>query len=108
MAKHMIKPLYEVCEEAEKTLSFLGSEEGTLLKKAQEWIDESSAVIAYKASVKNQNVIMVVREIEQGSLRHRFSIYRFFPLQGKWVISADLQDKAEGETFQYLVNRFEL
>lgn len=107
MGHHIIKTLSEVCSEAESTLDFLGAPKGSLIKEAENWIDESVTVIAHKASVKNHNVIMVVRDIEEGSLRHRFSILRFFVVGNKWRVSVDLQDELEGATFQKLLNHFE-
>lgn len=107
MGHHIIKTLSEICSEAESTLDFLDAPKGSLIKEAESWLDESVTVVAHKVSVKNYNVIMVVRAIETGSLRHYFSVMRFFVVGKQWRTSVDLQDKLEGETLQYLLNRFE-
>lgn len=96
-----MKTLTHICEEADKALSFLGVTSGQLETVAKSWMDFNPKPIAYKISVKNNNVIIIVESDD------KYDILRFFPVGGKWHTSADQTNRTKEEAIQYLLNRFE-
>ena len=101
-----MKSLIHICEEADQALNYLGAPKGTLEKEAQDWIYDDMKILAYRISVKNSNLIIVVSELDEAG-QEKFSVFRFFPMNNKWVTSADLTSKSKESTIQFLLNHFE-